>query len=221
MSPIAILPAWGRGRFRAEQGLAAYRSLPRLAHAIETARCSQLFARICVIADDARAVLLARRYGAEGLQVDPPAVEGGDGTLFLAEIRSLLGLGPEESQVCVIRPQAVCVSPQSLERGFRVLRASAAAQVVAVTTAPHVGGEPRVCDERGWLERAGEAPRGRLGGRVFFASDAFSWCDLSHPALATTGPSEWPAVPVLVAASEVCEAETALAEDASVISGVG
>lgn len=65
MDPICIIPARGGSKRLPGKNLALLNGKPLLAHAIEAARESGVFDRICVSSDDEEILETAREYGAE------------------------------------------------------------------------------------------------------------------------------------------------------------
>ncbi|KTT28699.1 pseudaminic acid cytidylyltransferase [Pseudomonas rhizoryzae] len=126
MSAVAIIPARGGSKRIPRKNIKPFHGRPMLAHSIQAALDSGLFARVVVSTDDAEIAAVARDYGAEVPFLRPAALAD-DHTGTVEVIQHAVAFLREQGEVfayaCCLYATAPFVTAADLTRGLELLAA--------------------------------------------------------------------------------------------------
>ncbi|ONN69688.1 pseudaminic acid cytidylyltransferase [Pseudomonas oryzihabitans] len=124
MTAIAIIPARGGSKRVPRKNIKAFHGRPMIAHSIQAALESGLFARIVVSTDDAEIAEVARSWGAE-VPFLRPAELADDHAGTVEVIRHAVAALREQDEdfayACCLYATAPFVTPADLARGLEIL----------------------------------------------------------------------------------------------------
>ncbi len=124
MTAIAIIPARGGSKRVPRKNIKAFHGRPMIAHSIQAALESGLFARIVVSTDDAEIAEVARSWGAEVPFLRPAELaDDHAGTVEVIQhaVAALLEQGEDFAYACCLYATAPFVTPADLARGLEIL----------------------------------------------------------------------------------------------------
>lgn len=113
---ICIIPARGGSKRIPRKNIKDFCGKPMLARAIDTAKNSQLFAKIIVSTDDSEIISIARQYGAD--VIERPAELADDYATTVAVMRHAIADLPNDSTVCCLYPCTPLLQSNWLIKSF-------------------------------------------------------------------------------------------------------
>lgn len=138
MSRVAIIPARGGSKRIARKNLKGFCGKPIILYALETAKKTELFDQIYVSTEDSEIASVASESGAEIIS-RPPALAD-DFTTTSAVLRhainTLLLQNISINEVCCIYPTTPLLTPESILKGYRQLKANPDLFAFPVVMAP-------------------------------------------------------------------------------------
>lgn len=126
MSAVAIIPARGGSKRIPRKNIKAFHGRPMLAHSIQAALDSGLFARIVVSTDDAEIAAVAQAWGAEVPFMRPAALaDDHAGTVEVIQhaVSLLRAQGDAFAYACCLYATAPFVTTADLAKGLKLLEA--------------------------------------------------------------------------------------------------
>lgn len=178
---VAIIPARGGSKRIPRKNIRDFGGRPIIAHSIQAAHESGLFAQILVSTDDEEIAAVARKHGADVPFMRPPELADdhtGTHAVIGHAMRWLLDQGHAVTHGCCIYPTAPFIQADDLERGLSLLSSGGWNAVLAATTFPHTiyrsferlpeGGLRMVFPEH-YATRSQDLPE------VFHDAGQFSW----------------------------------------------
>lgn len=124
MTAIAIIPARGGSKRVPRKNIKAFHGRPMIAHSIQAALESGLFARVVVSTDDGEIAEVARSWGAEVPFVRPATLaDDHAGTVEVIQhaVAALREQGEDFAYACCLYATAPFVTPADLARGLEIL----------------------------------------------------------------------------------------------------
>ncbi|WP_288474623.1 pseudaminic acid cytidylyltransferase [uncultured Pseudomonas sp.] len=124
MTAIAIIPARGGSKRVPRKNIKAFHGRPMIAHSIQAALESGLFARVVVSTDDGEIAEVARSWGAEVPFVRPATLaDDHAGTVEVIQhaVAALREQGEDFAYACCLYATAPFVTPADLARGLEAL----------------------------------------------------------------------------------------------------
>lgn len=124
MTAIAIIPARGGSKRVPRKNIKAFHGRPMIAHSIQAALESDLFARVVVSTDDAEIAEVARSWGAEVPFLRPAELaDDHAGTVEVIQhaVAALREQGEDFAYACCLYATAPFVTPADLARGLEIL----------------------------------------------------------------------------------------------------
>lgn len=136
---LALIPARGGSKRFPRKNVAAFRGVPFVAHAINTARDAKLFDRIVVSTEDAEIARIAKDAGAEVHDRDPKLAT--DTARVPAVCIAVLDEIEREvpvSAFCLLIPPSPFRRPEHVREAYRLLEASRANGVMSLAEWSHM-----------------------------------------------------------------------------------